>query len=167
MSSNNLVLHELSAEYLQLLHHALDNNDEEMEKALDEIRGDWNNKAVSLGKVVKHVEFMVESIKKIEGDAYQRRKSLEAKIERFKKYLGYNMEATGITRIDSPYFTVALRNNPPSVNVYDEAQVPDEYMVQPETPPKKPDKKKIADDLKQGVVIEGCELVQTKRVEIK
>ena len=49
----------------------------------------------------------------------------------------------------------------------DESQIPAEYMVQAPAPPPAPDKKKMIDDWKVGVVIDGVEIVQGNRVEIR
>ena len=61
-------------------------------------------------------------------------------------------------------FTVSIQNNPPSVNIQNDATVPDKYYV-PQPP--KLDKKSLLDDLKSGAVYEGIELQQTKSLRVR
>jgi hypothetical protein len=51
--------------------------------------------------------------------------------------------------------------------VVDSSKLPAEYWRLPPAPEPQPDKKKIADDIKHGVVIEGVQLVKKPRLEIK
>ncbi len=72
-----------------------------------------------------------------------------------------------MTKVECPEFTIAVRKNPEAVEIDDPEQVPSEYMVTPEPPPPRPDKKAIKDALKAGAEIPGCWLRQGERLEIK
>jgi len=61
-------------------------------------------------------------------------------------------------------FTISIQNNPPSVNIQDDATVPEKYYI-PQPP--KLDKRALIEDLKAGAQYEGIELVQTKGVRIR
>ncbi len=53
-----------------------------------------------------------------------------------------------------------------SCDVIDESKVPDAYMVKPELPPKRVDKKAALADLKTGIVIPGVALMRRRNTVI-
>lgn len=68
------------------------------------------------------------------------------------------MERSGRPKIEAPAFTVSLKAVPQSVIITAQEQIPATYMVQPEPPPPKPDKRAILEALKAGTAIAGCTL---------
>lgn len=85
---------------------------------------------------------------------------------RLREYLKVEMEHMGIKRIECPLFTIALRANPGSVEIFDARQLPLDYWRTPPVPEPTPDKKKIADDLKSGKDVPGARLEQKNRLAI-
>lgn len=83
-------------------------------------------------------------------------------------YLLDNMTRMQIERIDCPMFSISIRKNPPSVDIYDPMSLPAQYMVLPEPKPviAAPDKKAIAAAIKAGAEIPGAKLVQGLRLSI-
>lgn len=83
-------------------------------------------------------------------------------------YLLNNMQRMGIERIDCPMFSISIRKNPPSVDIFDPLSLPAEYMVTPEPKPPvaTPDKKAIAAAIKEGKEIPGAKLIQGVRLQI-
>lgn len=66
---------------------------------------------------------------KVELDRLQKRKkSLEAQAERLRDYAIRSMRATGITRIEAPTVTLALRDNPESVVIENESLIPPDLV---------------------------------------
>jgi len=84
-----------------------------------------------------------------------------------RKYLLHNMQATGITKIETPLFKLSVRDNPPAVEIYEPGLIPAEYMKQKPPPPPEPDKTAIKDAIKAGQDVPGAKLTQGKRLEIK
>ena len=82
-------------------------------------------------------------------------------------YLLDNMIRMQIEKIDCPMFSISIRSNPPSVDVFDPLQVPISYMVTPLPPPDRPDKTLIKEALKAGKDVPGARLVQGQRLAIK
>jgi hypothetical protein len=72
-----------------------------------------------------------------------------------------------IERIECPLFTMKIQKNPASVDVYDPLSIPAEYMVTPEPPPARVDKKALATAMKVGHEIPGARMVQGVRLSIK
>lgn len=83
-----------------------------------------------------------------------------------RQYLLGNMQRMQIERIDCPMFAISIRKNPPSVDIFDQLQIPTGYMVTPLPPPDKPDKTLIKDALKAGKDVPGARLVQGVRLAI-
>lgn len=85
-----------------------------------------------------------------------------------RRYLLDNMQRMQIERIDCPMFSISIRKNPPSVDIYDPMSLPAQYMVLPEPKPviAAPDKKAIAAAIKAGAEIPGAKLVQGLRLSI-
>jgi hypothetical protein len=82
-------------------------------------------------------------------------------------YLMDSMQRMQIERIDCPMFSISIRSNPPSVDVFDQLQVPIGYMITPLPPPDRPDKALIKEALKAGKDVPGARLTQGQRLVIK
>lgn len=70
-------------------------------------------------------------------------------------------------KIQSPEFTVSVRANPKAVMIAADAILPAEFMVQPPTPPPRPDKAALKEALEAGRTVEGCWLEQGERLDIR
>jgi hypothetical protein len=73
------------------------------------------------------------------------------------------MEASKLPKLEGNTSTLALRKNPPSVRVEDEAAIPRNYFKFP-VPPPVLDKTAVARDLKALREVPGCRLIQTTRL---
>lgn len=84
-------------------------------------------------------------------------------------YLKDNMERAGIEKIECPMFSISIRKNPPSVEVFDTAMLPKELWRTPEPKPPvaAPDKARIKEALQHGEEVPGARLNQTTRLEVK
>jgi hypothetical protein len=95
------------------------------------------------------------------------KKSMEGNVQRLKNNLQFAMEATGKTKFKTGLFSFGIQKNPPSV-VMDEQyleNIPEKYLVQQDPVI---DKKKIKEDLKAGVDLEGiAHLEQTESLRIR
>jgi hypothetical protein len=60
-----------------------------------------------------------------------------------------------------------VRDNPESLVIESDKNIPLEYYNQPPPPEMVLDKMKLKKDLQMGVVVDGCKLESKKRVEIK
>lgn len=166
---SNLTLYQIADDYLADLRklEELGLDDQTFQDTLESLSGDIELKATNVGFFVKNLEASAEAIKQAEKQMTERRKAIEAKAERIRKYLLENMIKTGISKIDCPYFVLSVRNNPPAVDVLMQDQIPDEYFDIPDPLPPALNKKRLAEDLKAGAVIEGARLIQGKSLQIK
>lgn len=152
---------------LERLADAEDLDEETVRNTLDALEGEIQVKAQSVAAMTLNVEAWAQAA----DDAAKRISERAARARRraawLRDYLRANMQGAGLTKIESPEFTVAIRKNPASVQIADGIILPAKFMVQPEPPPPRPDKRAILDALKAGEQIEGCQLVQGERLEIK
>ena len=82
--------------------------------------------------VIRNMEALPDAIKAEEKRLADRRKAIEKRVEHIKNWLLVNMQQAGITKIESPVFTVALQNNPASVIIDDESLIDDGFKRLPE-----------------------------------
>lgn len=134
---------------------------------LEGLAGDIEVKATNVAMFVRNLESTAEQIKAAEAAMAARRKAIENRAAHVREYLLANMQRTGISKIECPYFRLAVRDNPPSVVIESAENIPTEFMRQPEPPPPAPDKKAIADAIKSGHDVPGAYLSRTQRLEIK
>jgi hypothetical protein len=162
-------LYELSNEYLAVQNKLVEAEFDEQTIAdtLEGMSGDLEVKAENVGKFILNLEAQANAIKDAEKRMAERRKAIEAKAESIRKYLKDNMDRCGITKIESPYFALTIKTNPPSVIIDDASAIPVGFLKFAEPPPPAPDKKLIADAIKAGEVVEGAHLESATRLDIK
>lgn len=137
---------------------------------LEGLEGELTLKVQSVGRVIAHQEAMAKAMDEAAANISIRAKRLRARMDSLKQYLLVNMQAANLPKVDSPELVVSLKKNPPSVVVFDESQVPEEFKrTPPPAPPPVPvpDKTAIKEALKAGQDVPGCRLEQGMRVEVK
>ncbi len=164
----SLTLYQIADTYAQAVEKLSDEDlpAEAIADTLEGLQGDLQTKATNVAMFAQNLESLAEQIKKAEYAMSHRRKVLENKAESVRNYIKENMERAGIQKIECPHFKLSIKKNPPSVEIYDEAAIPDVYKKQPEPPPPVPDKKMIAEVIKGGGTIEGARLIQGTRLSI-
>jgi hypothetical protein len=166
---NAIKLYEIVADYKAV--EALESSDDLPEQVirdtLEGLTGDLQVKATNICKFVRNIEASADVIDDAAKAMQARANRLRKRAESVKAYLLFNLQATGINKIEAPEFVIAVRNNPESVKILENAQIPAEYLVTPEPPPPRPDKTAIKAALKAGKHIDGCYLEAGQRLEIK
>ena len=136
---------------------------EEVGKYLDLIEDEFNQKAENTVKVIKNIGADIKALRDEEKRLAQKRKSLQSNQDWLKFYLQNNMERLGDKKIKAGIFNINIQKNPQSIKILDEATIPDKYKIASY----RIDKKTLKDDIKNGVEIEGAELVQTERIRLR
>jgi len=157
---NAPALHVLAAEYRSAAEKLadLDLDMQTISDTLEGLSGDLEDKATNVAKFLLNLEASAVAIKQAEAQMKARREAIEHRADSLRDYLHVAMETTGIQKIASPWFVISLAKLPASVDVEDESQLPSEYVVQPEPPAPRPDKRKMLEVLKTGVAIPGARL---------
>ena len=126
------------------------------------------NEANLLTKVDGYCE-IIAKYKAMQEAAANRIKQLQAmkktaeNIERrIKEHLAYGMEMMGRDKIEVGTHTVSFRTSH-AVNIINEAHIPN-YYIKVST---SVDKEAIKRDIKNGILVEGVELVTNKSIQIR
>lgn len=154
-------LYELTGQFLDIYNLELDK-----ETKLDTLESiDWNSdyeeKVENYIKVIKNIESDVEARKAEIKRLTELNKADEKKKDHLKETLSTSMQLTGHERVDTPLFKVSFRKSQ-AVEV-DELVLPESYKVATW----KPDKKRLKEDLKNGLEIVGASLVERKNLSIR
>lgn len=191
-------LYQLAAEYRADAEKLadMDMDEQTMLDTLEGMGGELESKAINVAMVVRNTEAEVAAIKDAMKQMKERCEAKERKAERIRKYLLDNMQVAGVLKIECPYFKLAVRDNPPAVEVFDQAQVPDSLLRKSVaavitddmevthderrggwitiTGPRDafkfaedPDKTAIKEAIKAGQEVTGCRLTTGKRLEVK
>lgn len=154
-------LYELTGQYLEIYNMELD--EETKLDTLDSI--DWETeyetKVENYIKVMKNIDADVEARKAEIKRLTELNKADEKKKDHLKDTLSVSMNMTGHERVDTPLFKVSFRKSQ-AVEV-DETVLPEAYKVATW----KPDKKRLKEDLKNGLEIIGASLVERKNLSIR
>jgi len=92
-----------------------------------------------------------------------RRGGFNSKMEWLKNYLLVEMQATRVLKVKQDVISVSVQDNPPSVEVVDLEQIPEQYIrIIPET--KEADKKAIIEHFKDtGEIVSGVNIITDKK----
>jgi hypothetical protein len=126
------------------------------------------------GSIEEKAEGYVEVMAMLDGDDEVFTKEIERLTKRrqvirnrkgtMKQNLQQTMELTGVDKITTPLHKISIQNNAPSVKITSEMAIPDRYKIEQEP---KIDKKALLADLKEGEVIDGAEIQQTRSIRIR
>ena len=154
-------LYELTGQFLDI--YSLELDEETKLDTLESI--DWEteyeNKVENYIKVMKNLEADVEARENEIKRLTELNKADKKKKERMKDILSESMFLTGHERVNTTLFKVSFRKSK-AVEV-DEAVLPEAYKVATW----KADKKRLKEDLKNGLEIIGASLVERKNLSIK
>lgn len=154
-------LYELTGQFLDIYNLELD--EETKLDTLDSIdwQTDYEEKVENYIKVIKNIESDVEARKAEIKRLTELNKADEKKKDHLKETLSTSMQLTCHERVDTPLFKVSFRKSQ-AVEV-DETVLPEAYKVATW----KPDKKRLKEDLKNGLEIIGASLVERKNLSIR
>lgn len=162
-------LYEISSRYKGFLDFIEENESEldfdSVNDTLLSIEGEFDDKAINVAKFIRNLELDAEAIKYAERDMKERRERIEKKADKLREYLKNEMGAVGKTKISSPWFVIAIKNNPESTVITDQSLLPTKFIV--EKVSYTHDKTAIKNAIKDGETIDGAMLVKSTRIDIK
>lgn len=133
---------------------------------LESLEGEFEEKAVAVAHFIENLRAAVQSIENAATKMQARAHAYDKRAESLAQYLLLQMQVTNKKKVESDTVSITVRDNPGSVDVYDQSKVPPAYWRQPPVPPPAIDKSKIATDIKAGVEVPGAVLVKSQRVNI-
>lgn len=161
-------LYEISSEFLSVIDAV--SEDGELSQGdmdyLDGLQQDFELKAVAVASYIKNLEAESIAINAAMQDMRIRRDKLDKRIESLSEYLQFNLISLSINEIKTcPYFKIRIKKCPPSVDVINEEEIPNDYWEERVT--KVLSKRNILDDLKEGQEIPGVAIKNNLKLEIK
>ena len=155
-------LYELSQNYLAV--QDMDLEPETLKDTLDSIEEAIEVKAENIAKWIRNLEADKKAFEEEEKRFKEKKQAADNRIKSLKLYLEDNMRLTGKTKFKAGFFSFAIQNNPPSVEVFDEALIPKQFLI---AQPVKIDRAGIKELLKAGEEVPGAELKQTEGLKIR
>lgn len=155
-------LRDLSKEMIEVRDLAMDPDipPEALRDTLDGIEGMFNEKAVRVVDVINNSDSDVAAIDAEIARLQARKKVIQNAQSSLKEYLRDNMEATGINKIECPFFVITLAKGRDIAVVDNEDALPDDYVRVMTTVA--PDKVAILKALKEGEDIPGAHLEKSR-----
>lgn len=155
----NLSLYQITSSFQKLIEEEMSEEDKkEVKKELTEL---LQQKSQNLIGYIRNIELTIEAMKNEEKRISEQRKILESRLTKFKEYVKECMEQNGFTKIETQLGALSIAKNPISVEIYDEAQIPDEYKTK--VIEIKVDKTAIKKALKEtGEIIPGTRIIDNK-----
>ena len=133
-------------------------------EALDEIAGEFDEKAENVALFVKNLLADVDAIK-AEADALaQRAAAKKKKADRLKAYLTDAMLGLGREKIETPRVALTFRQSE-AVELTDTTKIPQKFVET--VTEQKISKTEIKKAIKAGEAVPGAELVTHKNIQIK
>lgn len=132
---------------------------EQLQDTLDMISDDFRVKAENVAIVIREIEAQSAALKAEADRMTERKKSLDSKVESLKDYLRFNMEATGIVKVNGKLLSITL-GAPSEIVVAPEnaLDLPDDFQNHSVTA----NKAMIKSALKAGQEIKGCAIMNGK-----
>ena len=155
-------LYELSQNYLAV--QDMDLEPETLKDTLDSIEEAIEVKAENIAKWIRNLEADKKAFEEEEKRFKDKKQAADNRIKSLKQYLEDNMRLTGKTKFKAGFFSFAIQNNPPSVEVFDEALIPKQFLI---TQPVKIDRAGIKELLKAGEEVPGAELKHSSGLRIR
>jgi hypothetical protein len=167
----SLSLFQIAAEHRAMVTRLMDLDLDEQTLA-DTLDGEsyaLEQKAQNITYVIRNCQFEQDAIDKEIERLTALKQSIARREKQLRDYTQRCMEIAGVTKISAGTFALSLQKNPASVEIFEPALIPEPYMRLPEPKPPvaAPDKKLIAQAIKDGFDVPGAKLVQSQRLVIK
>lgn len=134
------------------------------EENLNELKEAFVDKIDGIACYIKSLNAKAEAIKKEMDNLKARKEACERKADKLKDYIANNLKVVDMDGIETTRNKIGFRKST-SVKVNDPSLVP--YKFRQTETVYKIDKKEILKNLRDGIVVEGCELEVKSNLQIK
>ena len=138
--------------------------DEILKIDTDVLAEKFTKKCEGIIKFIVSREAKIKEIKEEEKRISEYRKSLEKDLVKFKSYVSYVLQHTGLDKVETNVGKISIRKSE-SIKITDDAVLPKEYLT--EKIEVKPNKVELKKAIKSGLVIAGVSLESKKNIAIK
>lgn len=159
-------LYELNGVYETLYNAEID--DDVLNDTLESLEGDYTDKVEGYIKVIKNYEADAEMFSNAEREFKEKKQNARAKIEKLKSTLVNSLKTTNHHKVDTGMFKVSIGKSK-AVKIDDESEFianenNAEYL-KPQAP--KIDKTAIKNAIKNGLAVEGAEIVENEGLRVR
>lgn len=171
MTTTNLNLFQLNKRCHELLSELYDSEtgevNELVQKQLDDLYPNVEQKLISITHYLKKIEAEKRELDNFIEEVKKRKKSYEDEIEKWKSRIEESMKINGISEIRCPYFSMRIKKNRYSTDIYDIRQIPSEFLKVKTVVITDADKESIKKHvLETGEIIPGAHISQKEVLEI-
>lgn len=161
----NITLYQCAADVQEALDYHFD-TEAERNDTLEAVIGQFDAKAQSVIGYIKNQEATAEMLEEHIKQMGEKLKDIKARNQSLKDYLERNMLAAGIKEIkaDDGTFKASFRKSK-AVDVFDEAQIPAEFMRERVTIV--PDKTAIKKAIESGQEVAGAKIEERLNLQIR
>ena len=135
-------------------------DDGSFDDTFNALEGEFNEKAISIIHIVKNVDSDISELEAEIKRLTDRKKVMKNKQDSMREYLRSNMDASSITKIECPIFTITLAKGRDIAVIDDDKLIPDDLIEVSVI--EKPNKAEILRRLKAGDDIPGARLEKSK-----
>lgn len=157
-------LYELTGQYLALMEIAEEADPDILRDTLEALDGEIEEKADNCAKVIKNLEGKEDALDKEIARLQDRKRSVNNSIKSIKGNLERAMITTGKKKFKTDLFSFGIQKNPPTVQVMDEAAVPEQFWKQQDPVL---DKKALMAFIKENGPTEYAQLTQGESLRIR
>lgn len=162
-------LYQISQEYMAVLEGGMVVDEETGEiifddTDLDDLQAAFEDKLEACALYLKNLESDAEAIKAEEKSMADRRRVIERKADRMKRYVRDCVGDMDGQRFETPKVALSMRRSK-IVDVWDCDEVPEKYLVRKQTV--QPDKKAIKKAIESGENIPGAAIVENWSLQVK
>lgn len=162
-------LYELAEEFEEIYREiAAANPDEdfsdELKGRLHKAEGDFEDKLIACVKVLKTLNAESDVCRNEAERLTKRARSFARNADSLKDYVKECMLSSGMLRVKSSLFSISIADNPPSVDVFELDDIPEEFTV---PVPRKVSKTDIKLAIERGEEVPGAKLTRSQGVRIR
>lgn len=157
-------LYELTGQYLALMEMAEEADPDVLKDTLEGIEGEIEDKADNYAKVIKNLEGQADALDKEIERLQNKKRGINNSIRSIKGNLERSMIATGKRKFKTLLFSFGIQKNPPTVNVVNEAAIPENFWKQQDPVL---DKKALTAFIKENGPTEYAQLTQGESLRIR
>lgn len=166
-----LSLYKVADDLGALLESGIDPETGEMSAELGAALAKFEGKAEAVTAFILNADATADAVRAAAKKLLDRAEAMERRADRLRHYLAFNMKRTGTTSIKAQDGSFEARlhlERDASVVILDERQLPAEFLRTPEPKPvvPVPDKKRIAQAIKDGAEVPGAKIVRHDRLVI-
>lgn len=162
-------IYQLSVNYQRLMDKVLEAEElsPELMNEVEFISDSLEDKLLNYTSIIKMLEAQADSICKECNKMEERAMKIENRASQLKELVRLQMIDCAKEKIENDYHEIKIMVNNPRTDIFDEQAIPNDYWKEKVKTTIDIDRIKIANDIKNGILVPGAKLVRDLRLQIK